>query len=121
MLTDVWKSTNSGEDWQCLTANMAHDLTEQHSRGLGRLTTGVMAHDDTIFLIAGAKPNTTLSLNTVWTSYAADADSTAPTVVTAMSTPWSSDADTATGVLTTAATVILTAMAGATTTITRSR
>merc|ERR1719191_1968740 len=77
--TDVWKSVDSGAKWTCLTANMASEMTSEYSRGVGRLATGLMAHDDTIFMIGGAKPNTTLGLNSIWTSYAAAPDSTKPT------------------------------------------
>merc|ERR1719191_100838 len=84
VMTDVWKSTDSGATWQCLTANMASEMTLEYSRGVGRLATGVMAHDDTIFLIGGAKPNTTLGLNSIWTSYAAATDATKPTYLSVL-------------------------------------
>jgi hypothetical protein len=58
---------------------MASEMTEQYSLGVGRLSTGIMAHDDTVFLIGGAKPNTTLGLNSIWTSYDASVDATKPT------------------------------------------
>jgi hypothetical protein len=55
--------------------------------GIGRYVGALMTHDDTMFLIAGAKPNTTVNLNSVWTSYAAGKDSIAPTARTAMTSP----------------------------------
>jgi hypothetical protein len=84
VFTDVWKSADVGATWQCLTANMASEMTEEYSLGVGRLATGSMAHDDTIFLIGGAKPNTTLGLNSIWTSYAAATDSTKPEYLSLM-------------------------------------
>jgi hypothetical protein len=68
VFTDVWMSSNSGETWVCQTANYNPALTTQYSKGVGRFTTMVMTHDDTIFLLGGQKPNSTVGLNKIYTS-----------------------------------------------------
>merc|ERR1719409_912208 len=73
-------------------------MRSTYTRGIGRYVSSVMTYDDTIFLMAGAKANSTASLNTVWTSYAADADSTAPSDLSSLMSISSG----ATGILTNA-------------------
>lgn len=68
VFTDVWKSSNCGETWVCQTANFNAAMTSEYSKGIGRFASAVMTHDDTIFLLGGHKPNTTLGLNKIYTS-----------------------------------------------------
>jgi hypothetical protein len=69
VFTDVWSSGDGGATWVCQTANYAPELTEKFSLGIGRFVTPIMAYDNTIFLVGGHKPNTTLGLDTVYESY----------------------------------------------------
>jgi len=77
--TDVWMSQETttagltagvGATWTCQTAHYNSSLTETYSKGIGRYTSSVVTHDDTLWLMGGHKPNTTAGLNTVYTSYA---------------------------------------------------
>lgn len=81
VFTDVWQSSDSGQTWLCLTTNYDRSLTEQHSIGHGRFASGVAAHDDTLFLIGGAKPNATKALSTIWSSYWAKPDRVPPSYI----------------------------------------
>jgi len=93
VFTDVWKSADSGRTWTCVTANYDPSLTTEYgngeikSLGLGRRVAAAISYDDTIFMIAGAKPNETSSLNTVWTSYSAAADAVAPVLYDNLMSP----------------------------------
>lgn len=76
--TDVWKSSDGGTTWSCITVNYDPSLTELYSMGIGRRTVGVLAHDDAVFLIGGAKPNSTVGLNIMYSSYSAKKDQIQP-------------------------------------------
>ena len=71
-------------------------MTSEYTKGIGRYTGMAIAHDDTMFMIAGAKANFTTSLNSIWTSYASSPDSTKPTDYVELMSP----ASAGTGVLT---------------------
>lgn len=74
VFTDVWGSTDGGETWTCRTSNFVPSLWSEHSRGLGRYTAAVLAHDDTIFLLGGHRPNTTEGSSEVFSSYGGPLD-----------------------------------------------
>jgi hypothetical protein len=76
--TDLWKSSNYGWTWECLTSHYDQLTVTLYSKGIGRHVGALMTHDDTIFLIGGAQPNGTVGLNTVWSSYTETNDTVKP-------------------------------------------
>merc|ERR1719387_3239357 len=87
VFTDVWVSNDVGITWQCQTANYDSTLTSSYTKGIGRHVGAVMTYDDTMFLIAGAKANFTVGLNSIWTSYAYAPDNIVPTDYPSLSVP----------------------------------
>jgi hypothetical protein len=96
VFTDVWHSADFGATWACLTANYEPAMTSTYTKGIGRFVSGLMTYDDYMFLIAGAKSNTTVSTNDIWTSYSPAAETSKPTVYASSMVP----AGGSTGVLT---------------------
>merc|ERR1719428_580464 len=74
VFTDVWLSVDAGLTWSCRTSNYNPGITEKYSRGIGRFVSATLTHDDTVFLIGGQKPNTTMGLSTIWMSYGGPVD-----------------------------------------------
>eukprot|EP00746_Dinoflagellata_sp_MGD_P140420 gnl/MRDRNA2_/MRDRNA2_73673_c0_seq1.p1 gnl/MRDRNA2_/MRDRNA2_73673_c0~~gnl/MRDRNA2_/MRDRNA2_73673_c0_seq1.p1 ORF type:complete len:2528 (+),score=396.81 gnl/MRDRNA2_/MRDRNA2_73673_c0_seq1:280-7584(+) len=89
--TDLWKSGNYGWTWECLTSNYDQLFVTLYSKGIGRHVGALMTHDDTIFLIGGAKPNSTVGLNTVWSSYTGTNDTTKPDDYSSSMFPFTGD------------------------------
>jgi hypothetical protein len=74
VFSDLWSSADVGETWAAHTMgifanqDLATRVTE-YSKGIGRYYSTVMTGDDTIYVLAGHKPNTTQGLNSVFTAY----------------------------------------------------
>merc|ERR1719487_3025311 len=81
VFNDVWMTVDThvdevGAKWACQTANY-HDAdfpyvgddrsptVNSYTKGVNKFS-AVMTHDDTIFMMAGHKPNTTQGLNRVY-------------------------------------------------------
>merc|ERR1719424_1150078 len=88
--TDVWTSGDVGATWRCLTSGMYATPALQtkattYSKGIGRYYSAVLTGDDTLFIVAGHKPNTTEGLNSVMTAFVDENDavfSSTPYLVT---------------------------------------
>merc|ERR1719375_897440 len=71
-------------------------MTSTYTKGIGRHVGGLITHDDSMFLIAGAKANATVSTSDIWAHAWAAPDSTKPSVYASSFVPVSA----ASGVLT---------------------
>jgi len=96
VFTDVWHTADFGATWSCLTANYDPSVTSTYTKGIGRFVSGIMTHDDYMFLIAGAKANATVSTNDIWTSSVPATETNKPGVYASSMVPVGG----ATGILT---------------------
>eukprot|EP00746_Dinoflagellata_sp_MGD_P166558 gnl/MRDRNA2_/MRDRNA2_96532_c0_seq1.p1 gnl/MRDRNA2_/MRDRNA2_96532_c0~~gnl/MRDRNA2_/MRDRNA2_96532_c0_seq1.p1 ORF type:complete len:3796 (-),score=582.92 gnl/MRDRNA2_/MRDRNA2_96532_c0_seq1:173-9922(-) len=74
---DVWSSADVGSTWKCLTASYGENIggTQLYTSGLYKAT-AAMTYDDTMWLLAGRKPNSTAGLQTVYSSLPGSQDLT---------------------------------------------
>jgi len=74
VFVDIWISVDVGETWNCQTTNFYPAFTTTFSRGYGQHLSALAMYDDTLFLLAGKRANSTEGSDFVLQSMASEPD-----------------------------------------------